>query len=165
MSYYHFVWKAILLLIMAIAILRTLDAGQNGYLNLASRILTVVLVVVFTVLERGFCLMVGGSNTAVSVCAPIFRALAPGIGSASRTNPLDYETSAENGWLHCGPAGAGHFVKMVHNGVEYGIMQATPKDLISCMVMLGASTLPKAMLKLLQWIIQETINMILMLLR
>ena len=75
-------------------------------------------------LERGYCLMVGGANTAVSVCAPIFRALAPGIGSAPRTDPFDYETSAEHGWLHCGPAGAGHFVKMVHNGVEYGIMQA-----------------------------------------
>ena len=75
-------------------------------------------------LERGYCLMVGGANTAVSTCAPIFRALAPGIGSANRTNPLDYETSAEHGWLHCGPAGAGHFVKMVHNGIEYGIMQA-----------------------------------------
>jgi 6-phosphogluconate dehydrogenase len=75
-------------------------------------------------LERGYCLMVGGSNTAVSVCSPIFRALAPGIGSAPRTAPLSYETSAEHGWLHCGPAGAGHFVKMVHNGVEYGIMQA-----------------------------------------
>ena len=68
--------------------------------------------------------MVGGANFAVSVCAPIFRALAPGIGSASRTDPLSYETSAEHGWLHCGPPGAGHFVKMVHNGVEYGIMQA-----------------------------------------
>ena len=75
-------------------------------------------------LERGYCLMVGGANFAVSACAPIFRALAPGIGSAARTNPLDYETSAEHGWLHCGPPGAGHFVKMVHNGVEYGIMQA-----------------------------------------
>ena len=75
-------------------------------------------------LERGYCLMVGGANTAVSVCAPIFRALAPGIGSATRTDPLSHETSAEHGWLHCGPAGAGHFVKMVHNGVEYGIMQA-----------------------------------------
>ena len=75
-------------------------------------------------LERGFCLMVGGTNTAVSVCSPIFRALAPGIGGASRTDPLSYETSAEHGWLHCGPPGAGHFVKMVHNGVEYGIMQA-----------------------------------------
>jgi len=75
-------------------------------------------------LERGYCLMVGGGNTAVATCAPIFRALAPGIGSAPRTNPLDYETSAEHGWLHCGPPGAGHFVKMVHNGIEYGIMQA-----------------------------------------
>ena len=75
-------------------------------------------------LERGFCLMVGGTNTAVSVCSPIFRALAPGIGGASRTDPLSHETSAEYGWLHCGPPGAGHFVKMVHNGVEYGIMQA-----------------------------------------
>ena len=75
-------------------------------------------------LERGYCLMVGGSNTAVSVCSPIFRALAPGIGSAHRTDPLSYETSAEHGWLHCGPPGAGHFVKMVHNGIEYGIMQS-----------------------------------------
>ena len=75
-------------------------------------------------LERGYCLMVGGSDTAVSVCAPIFRALAPGIGEAPRTDPYSPVTSAEYGWLHCGPAGAGHFVKMVHNGVEYGIMQA-----------------------------------------
>ena len=75
-------------------------------------------------LERGYCLMVGGADYAVRTCAPIFRALAPGIGGAPRTNPLSYETSAEHGWLHCGPPGAGHFVKMVHNGVEYGIMQA-----------------------------------------
>ena len=75
-------------------------------------------------LERGYCLMVGGANTAVSICAPIFRALAPGIGSAPRTDPTTRATSAEYGWLHCGPPGAGHFVKMVHNGVEYGIMQA-----------------------------------------
>ena len=75
-------------------------------------------------LERGFCLMVGGADHAVSACAPIFRALAPGISAAPRTDPLSYATSAEYGWLHCGPAGAGHFVKMVHNGVEYGIMQA-----------------------------------------
>ena len=75
-------------------------------------------------LDRGYCLMVGGSNTAVSVCAPIFRALAPGISGAPRTDALSRETSAEHGWLHCGPAGAGHFVKMVHNGIEYGIMQA-----------------------------------------
>ena len=75
-------------------------------------------------LDRGYCLMVGGTNTAVSVCAPIFRALAPGIDAAPRTDPHSRATSAEYGWLHCGPAGAGHFVKMVHNGVEYGIMQA-----------------------------------------
>ena len=75
-------------------------------------------------LERGYCLMVGGSDTAVSICAPIFRALAPGIASAPRTDPMSRATSAEYGWLHCGPPGAGHFVKMVHNGVEYGIMQA-----------------------------------------
>jgi 6-phosphogluconate dehydrogenase len=75
-------------------------------------------------LERGYCLMVGGANTAVSVCAPIFRALAPGIGAAPRTNPTSRATSAEYGWLHCGGPGAGHFVKMVHNGIEYGIMQA-----------------------------------------
>ena len=52
-------------------------------------------------LERGYCLMVGGANTAVSACSPIFRALAPGIGSAARTDPYSYETSAEHGWLHC----------------------------------------------------------------
>ena len=75
-------------------------------------------------LERGYCLMVGGSDTAVSIAAPIFRSLAPGIGSASRTDPMSRATSAEYGWLHCGGPGAGHFVKMVHNGVEYGIMQA-----------------------------------------
>ena len=68
--------------------------------------------------------MVGGANFAVSVCAPIFRALAPGIGGAPRTDPFSHETSAEHGWLHCGPPGAGHFVKMVHNGIEYGVMQA-----------------------------------------
>ena len=75
-------------------------------------------------LERGYCLMVGGSNTAVSVASPIFRALAPGITAAPRTDPYSHATSAEYGWLHCGGPGAGHFVKMVHNGVEYGIMQA-----------------------------------------
>ena len=75
-------------------------------------------------LERGYCLMVGGTDHAVSVCSPIFRALAPGVGAAPRTDPKSYLTSPEFGWLHCGPAGAGHFVKMVHNGVEYGIMQA-----------------------------------------
>ena len=75
-------------------------------------------------LDRGYCLMVGGADTAVSACAPIFDALAPGIGAAPRTDDKSYLTQAEKGWLHCGQAGAGHFVKMVHNGIEYGIMQA-----------------------------------------
>ena len=75
-------------------------------------------------LDRGYCLMVGGGNTAVSTCAKIFDALAPGINAAPRTQFDSPLTSAEFGWLHCGGPGAGHFVKMVHNGIEYGIMQA-----------------------------------------
>ena len=75
-------------------------------------------------LERGYCLMVGGGDTAVATCAPIFNALAPGIAAAERTQPNDFVRQSELGWLHCGGPGAGHFVKMVHNGVEYGIMQA-----------------------------------------
>jgi len=75
-------------------------------------------------LDRGYCLMVGGGDTAVTTCRPIFDALAPGIDSAPRTQPNSWVTQAEHGWLHCGGPGAGHFVKMVHNGVEYGIMQA-----------------------------------------
>ena len=124
MSYYHYLATRILLLTMAIATLRILAGEQKGYLNWVSNILTVVLVVEFTVWERGYCLMVGGADSAVSVCAPIFRALAPGITAAPRTDKFTRATSAEYGWLHCGGPGAGHFVKMVHNGVEYGIMQA-----------------------------------------
>ena len=75
-------------------------------------------------LDRGYCLMVGGGDTAVSVCTPIFNALAPGIDAAERTQPGDFVRQSELGWLHCGKPGAGHFVKMVHNGIEYGIMQA-----------------------------------------
>jgi 6-phosphogluconate dehydrogenase len=75
-------------------------------------------------LERGYCLMVGGGNTAVATCAPIFNALAPGLAAAERTQPDIWVKQSELGWLHCGGPGAGHFVKMVHNGVEYGIMQA-----------------------------------------
>ena len=77
-------------------------------------------------LERGYCLMVGGANFAVSTCRPIFDALAPGISAATRTCDRDGYTlyPEEYGWMHCGGPGAGHFVKMVHNGVEYGIMQA-----------------------------------------
>lgn len=75
-------------------------------------------------LERGYCLMVGGSDTAVSVCRPIFDALAPGIDAAPRTDDGSWVSPAERGWLRCGGPGAGHFVKMVHNGIEYGMMQA-----------------------------------------
>ena len=75
-------------------------------------------------LDRGYCLMVGGRDTAVAACAPIFNALAPGIAAAERTQPDDFVRQSELGWLHCGGPGSGHFVKMVHNGIEYGIMQA-----------------------------------------
>ena len=74
-------------------------------------------------LERGYCLMIGGPDEAVSRLEPIFAALAPGVESATRTPGRDGDPSpAEQGYLHCGPSGAGHFVKMVHNGIEYGIM-------------------------------------------
>ena len=76
-------------------------------------------------LERGYCLMIGGNQDAVAHLEPIFRALAPGRGTAARTPKRERSTgTAEEGYLHCGPAGAGHFVKMVHNGIEYGLMQA-----------------------------------------
>lgn len=74
-------------------------------------------------LERGYCLMVGGETTVVERLAPIFESLAPGVEAAERTIGRTGETtSAERGWLHCGGPGAGHFVKMVHNGIEYGMM-------------------------------------------
>jgi 6-phosphogluconate dehydrogenase len=75
-------------------------------------------------LDRGYCLMVGGGDTAGASCKGIFNALSPGIGAAPRTSFDGHLTDAESGWLHCGGPGAGHFVKMVHNGIEYGIMQA-----------------------------------------
>jgi 6-phosphogluconate dehydrogenase len=75
--------------------------------------------------ERGYCLMVGGDAEAFKRLEPIFSTLAPGIGDVTRTpgRPSNLGTS-EKGYLHCGPSGAGHFVKMVHNGIEYGLMQA-----------------------------------------
>src|SRR5688572_3343066 len=77
-------------------------------------------------LERGFCLMIGGEEGIVRHLDPIFVALAPGVEAASRTpGRTDADAStAEAGYLHCGPVGAGHFVKMVHNGIEYGLMAA-----------------------------------------
>ena len=76
-------------------------------------------------LERGYCLMIGGDEEAVGRLVPIFRTLAPGVGTAERTPGRSGDpTPQEEGWLHCGPSGAGHFVKMVHNGIEYGLMAA-----------------------------------------
>jgi 6-phosphogluconate dehydrogenase len=76
-------------------------------------------------LERGYCLMIGGDDVAVGRLDPIFRALAPGLGNAERTPGREGDPiPAELGYLHCGKSGAGHFVKMVHNGIEYGIMAA-----------------------------------------
>jgi 6-phosphogluconate dehydrogenase len=89
--------------------IRALDAGTSGG--------------VFG-LERGYCLMVGGDRDAYERLEPIFRTLAPGRGAAGPTPGRTRKSSAEEGYLHCGPHGAGHFVKMIHNGIEYGIMQA-----------------------------------------
>jgi 6-phosphogluconate dehydrogenase len=76
-------------------------------------------------LERGYCLMIGGEATVVDRLRPIFRTLAPGRGALAPSPGRGARTSsADEGWLHCGPAGAGHFVKMVHNGIEYGLMAA-----------------------------------------
>jgi 6-phosphogluconate dehydrogenase len=89
--------------------IRHLDAGTSGG--------------VFG-LERGYCLMVGGDRDAFERLAPIFRTLAPGRGAAPPTPGRAEGGAAEEGYLHCGPHGSGHFVKMVHNGIEYGLMQA-----------------------------------------
>ena len=81
-------------------------------------------------MERGYCLMIGGEEEAVKRLEPIFSALAPGIEEATRTPGRDkLGGTAEHGYLHCGPSGAGHFVKMVHNGIEYGIMAAYAEGL------------------------------------
>ena len=81
-------------------------------------------------LERGFCLMVGGPTDVVMHLAPIFSSLAPGLDAAERTHGrAGAPAPEERGWLHCGPSGAGHFVKMVHNGIEYGLMAAYAEGL------------------------------------
>jgi 6-phosphogluconate dehydrogenase len=80
--------------------------------------------------ERGYCLMIGGDAVAVERLDPVFAALAPGAEAAPRTEGRgEGQGSAEQGYLHCGPSGAGHFVKMVHNGIEYGIMAAYAEGL------------------------------------
>jgi len=81
-------------------------------------------------LERGYCLMIGGPDAAVERLTPIFETLAPGLGETDRTpGRTGVEAPEEHGWLHCGPSGAGHFVKMVHNGIEYGLMAAYAEGL------------------------------------
>ncbi len=81
-------------------------------------------------LDRGYCLMIGGPGAAVERLDPIFATVAPGVSSAERTPGRSGDPGpAENGYLHCGPSGAGHFVKMVHNGIEYGIMAAYAEGL------------------------------------
>jgi 6-phosphogluconate dehydrogenase len=80
--------------------------------------------------ERGYCLMIGGDDEAVERLTPVFEALAPGVGEAPRTQGRSGDPAPEEqGWLHCGPGGSGHFVKMVHNGIEYGLMQAYAEGL------------------------------------
>jgi 6-phosphogluconate dehydrogenase len=80
-------------------------------------------------LDRGYCLMIGGEDEPVRRLGPIFKTIAPGRGSAELTPGLKAGGTAEQGYLHCGPNGAGHFVKMVHNGVEYGMMAAIAEGL------------------------------------
>ena len=80
--------------------------------------------------DRGYCLMIGGEDAIVARCEPIFAALAPGIEEAARTPGREKRGgTAEHGYLHCGPNGAGHFVKMVHNGIEYGMMASYAEGL------------------------------------
>jgi 6-phosphogluconate dehydrogenase len=81
-------------------------------------------------LERGYCMMIGGEDQSVQRLDPIFKTLAPGIGDIPRTPGREKaQGTAEQGYLHCGPSGAGHFVKMVHNGIEYGVMAAYAEGL------------------------------------
>src|SRR5215211_3817392 len=81
-------------------------------------------------LERGYCLMVGGDDQAIQIIDPILKTIAPGTGEVARTPGRDGDLAPEEqGYLHCGPSGAGHFVKMVHNGIEYGIMAAFAEGL------------------------------------
>jgi 6-phosphogluconate dehydrogenase len=81
-------------------------------------------------LERGYCMMIGGPDQAVRRLDPVFKTLAPGVGDIPRTPGSEQiDSTAEQGYLHCGPSGAGHFVKMVHNGIEYGVMAAYAEGL------------------------------------
>jgi 6-phosphogluconate dehydrogenase len=86
-------------------------------------------------LDRGYCMMIGGEKSVVDHLDPIFAALAPGLGTIERTTGRDSKDDrAERGYIHTGPAGSGHFVKMIHNGIEYGLMQAYAEgfDILKC---------------------------------
>ena len=94
--------------------------------------------------DRGYCLMIGGDRATVDRLDPIFAALAPGRGDASQTPGREArDERAEQGYLHCGPSGSGHFVKMVHNGIEYGLMQAYAEG-FDIMKNAGSEHLPEA---------------------
>ncbi|HET9018662.1 MAG TPA: NADP-dependent phosphogluconate dehydrogenase, partial [Acetobacteraceae bacterium] len=96
-------------------------------------------------LERGYCLMIGAETAAFERLDPIFAALAPGLGDIPRTPTRSGEpTPAERGYIHAGPVGAGHFVKMVHNGIEYGMMQAIAEGFDILRSREGTTTLPEA---------------------
>jgi 6-phosphogluconate dehydrogenase len=79
--------------------------------------------------ERGYCLMIGGEKSVVDLLDPLFRTLAPGAAAASPNPARTSQSTADRGYLHCGPSGAGHFVKMIHNGIEYGVMGAYAEGL------------------------------------
>jgi 6-phosphogluconate dehydrogenase len=94
-------------------------------------------------LERGYCMMIGGDKAIVDRLDPIFSALAPGLGNVPRTGKRDgRDPRAEHGYIHAGPNGAGHFVKMVHNGIEYGLMQAYAEG-FDILKNAGSNTLPE----------------------
>jgi 6-phosphogluconate dehydrogenase len=95
-------------------------------------------------LERGYCMMIGGEKAVVDRLDPIFAALAPGLGNVPRTPGRDgHDGRAEQGYIHAGPNGAGHFVKMVHNGIEYGLMQAYAEG-FDILKNAGTKALPEA---------------------
>ena len=95
-------------------------------------------------LERGYCMMIGGDTEVVKHLDPLFAALAPGMGDIPRTKDRKSDDDrAERGYIHAGPAGAGHFVKMVHNGIEYGLMQAYAEG-FNLIKMKGGENLPEA---------------------
>jgi 6-phosphogluconate dehydrogenase len=94
--------------------------------------------------ERGYCMMIGGEKAAVDHIDPILRTLAPGLGSVERTpRPADRDPRPEQGYMHTGPSGSGHFVKMVHNGIEYGLMQAYAEG-FDILKHANAASLPEA---------------------